>query len=152
MTMFNFTNAVEVAENGGEFPVLDPGEYLLEVKEATFGTSSKGNPMITATFVEPETKTHMRNYFTLTDKAIFSLVAFTKAAGVKMPEGEVDLESDDFKDWVEGLVGAEATAVVETSEYTYPADHEKAGQTTTNNRIKSFKEGKPKAVKKKRTL
>ena len=152
MTMFNFTNAVEVAEKGGEFPVLDPGEYLMEVKETELTTSSKGNPMIVATFVEPETKTHIRNYFTLTEKALFSLVAYVKASGVKMPEGEVDLASDDFKEWVENLVGTEATAVVTTEDYTYPSGHEKAGQTSTNNRIKTFKEGKPKAVKKKRTL
>lgn len=148
MSTINFSQLKEKASEG--FPTLDEGNYQLEVKEAEFQTSKAGNPMIVLQLEEPDTKIKVREFLALTEKAAFKVLQFLKNAGINPPEGNIDVESDTFEDFVDSLVGAEVNAHVTIREYT-----NQEGNKQKSNNIKSYvdksKVGKG-ARKKSRTL
>lgn len=115
MSVLDFSQMAAEAEENNKFPTLESGSYEFEVTDAVLGNSkSSGNPMITVTLQEVESKIKVNEYLTLTSKAFFKVVQFTKNAGVKLPEGKIDIESDEFDDWVHDLIGLTVYATVKT--------------------------------------
>lgn len=159
MAKINFSQLAEKAKENSTFPTLDSGNYEFVAVEAEFQESKAGNPMIVVQLQEVETKIKIREFLTLTEKAYFKVRQFLNNAGIEEPTGDMDLDSDEFDDFVFSLVGATVYATVKTG----PALDQKTkksittedGEPVINSNIDKYiskdKVGKGK-TRKKRTL
>lgn len=114
MAKINFSQLSEKAKENSTFPTLDSGNYEFVAVEAEFQESKAGNPMIVVQLQEVETKIKIREFLTLTEKAYFKVRQFLNNAGIEEPTGDMDLDSDEFDDFVFSLVGATVYATVKT--------------------------------------
>lgn len=140
----NFSELSDAVQEG--FPTLDAGEYNLEVLESEFTHSKSGNPMIVLTLIEPDTKIRVRDYLTLTSKAFFKMKEFMTVTGVKPPEGNVGMDSDEFATFVEDLTGLEVTALIEVRDYT-----NNNGEKAKSNGVKKYLSEKAAGAKRKKS-
>lgn len=139
-------NLSQLAEQSGDgtFPILDPGTYELELKEAEFKTSSNGNPMIAVRFQEVDQKVGIFENWTLIPSAFFRMKMFLNHTGISLPEGDLDPESDEFEDFLYSLKGTQVTAKVKVTERVWDGEKRK------NNEIDKYVTGKAGGAKKKR--
>lgn len=136
MAGINFSQLLDQAGDG-TFPLLDPGIYTLEVKDAEFKVASTGSPMIAVRFQEPEKKITIFENWVLTEKAIFRLKMFLKHTGINPPGDGVEPESKEFDDFIDSLIGVEVTANVQKEKSKYQ------GEEREQNVIKNYSDQKP---------
>lgn len=106
-------NLNDVAENAGREP-LAPGDYEIQISDATFGSSSKGNPMITLTLEVVENEDDEVNgrklYYHITLNNALGLGRLKKAAVLLCPDA--DLSNFNPEEDCEEFVGRRCRAKV----------------------------------------
>lgn len=97
---------LELPEGGGAFPVLEPGEYEAEIKEAKYGMSKMQNPKIDFVLEVDNNgaKAKLFSTHSLQPQALFRLRNLTDACGITVEGGKksASFEIEDPK--MEGAV------------------------------------------------
>lgn len=76
--------AKNAVSSGGKF-ISEPGDYLVEISEVQAGKSSKGDPMVTITFVTDEDKS-IRAFFVKKHAFMMAALTLLKVSCGEKPE------------------------------------------------------------------
>lgn len=121
---------LETVEAGGQFELLPPGTYALEVDNIELKTSQQQKPYLNMTYKvvgdEDYAGRKLFDIISLDPKALFKLKQFSLATGIHISE---EFDTEDF-------LGAEFEAVVDVEKGTEKANGEFYPD---KNRIKNYK-------------
>jgi len=93
MSPFQIPAQAEIPSSGGGY--LGEGTHGVTVDEVDTSTSSNGNPQIVVTFKDDTGKT-IRDWVTVTDRAMWRVQLLWEACGLPWPEGGGEIDENDL--------------------------------------------------------